>query len=75
MPDAKMIRAARARLGLTQDDVAEKMGMCLSSYCKRETGRVLMTAEECCALADILGLNLEEANEILFDGMLPIGRR
>lgn len=67
------IKGARARLGYKQKQVAEKLGIAVSSYCNKENGITKFTDEEKFKLADVLGLTPAQLNAFLFDGKLPIG--
>lgn len=67
------IKGARTRLGYTQKYVAEQLGMSVYSYQKKESGQVKFTDEEKVALTELLELTLEQFNDYLFDGKLPIG--
>lgn len=67
------IKGARTRLGYTQKYVAEQLGMSVYSYQKKESGQVKFTDEEKVALTGLLELTLEQFNDYLFDGKLPIG--
>ena len=67
------IKAARTRLGLSQKDVAQQIGMSPGSYQKRESGVVDFAPKEMVALANVLGLNINQVNDFLFDGELPSG--
>ena len=66
------IKAARIRLSLTQKDVADKMGMNIFSYQKKENGIVQFTDSQKIQPAKILQFTPNELNEYLFNGELPI---
>lgn len=67
------IKGARTRLGYTQKYVAEQLGMSVYSYQKKESGQVKFTDEEKVGLTELLELTLEQFNDYLFDGKLPVG--
>ena len=67
------IKGARTKLGYTQKYVAEQLGMSVYSYQKKESGQVKFTDEEKAGLTELLELTLEQFNDFLFDGKLPIG--
>lgn len=67
------IKGARARLGYTQQFMADQLEMNYHSYRKKESGAVRFTDKEKIQLARILGLTPWEMNDYLFDGKLPIG--
>ena len=66
------IRGARARLGYSQREMAERLGMSLSSYQCRESGAVEFTIDDIVKLAEVLGLNIGQINDFIFDGRLPV---
>ena len=65
------IKAARKRLDYTQQYVADKLGITLYSYRKKESGVVKFTEEQKVSLAKLLHLNFSQMNDYLFDGILP----
>ena len=67
------IKGARTRLGYTQQFVADELGMTVHSYRKKESGCVKFTDEEKKNLSLVLGLTIEQINDWLYDGLLPIG--
>lgn len=67
------IKGARARLGLTQKDMAGKLGISAQSYAKKETGVTKFTDPEKIIVCEALGLSLVQFNDIFYDGKLPIG--
>lgn len=67
------IKGARARLGYKQRQMAEILGITTSSYCNKENGIVKFTDTEKVTVAKLLGFTLEQMNDFLFDGALPIG--
>ena len=66
------IKAARARLGYTQGNVAERLGIPTSTYSAKENGKISFTTDQSIKLAVVLGFSPSQLNEILFDGKLPI---
>lgn len=67
------IKGARTRLGYTQQYVADELGMTVHSYRKKESGCVKFTDKEKKNLSVVLGLTLDQINDWLYDGLLPIG--
>lgn len=67
------IKGARTRLGLTQNEMAEQLGISVHSYQKKESGKIPFTEKQKFGVARILGLDLVQMNEFLFDRQLPIG--
>lgn len=67
------IKGARTRLGYTQQFVADELGMTVHSYRKKESGCVKFTDEEKKNLSRVLHLTLDQFNDYLYDGLLPIG--
>lgn len=68
------IKAQRTRLGYTQQEVAERMGMKLRTYQSKECGYSKFREDEKLALARVLELTIYQVNDFLFDGKLPIGK-
>lgn len=67
------IKGARARLGYSQQRVAEELGINVHSYRKKESGVVKFTDVEKRNLAISLKLTPDQLNDWLYDGLLPIG--
>ena len=68
------IKASRALMGMTQDELAERMGLRIRTYQKKAAGRSTFTDEEKVKLSEILGWTAEQMNERLYGGVLPIGK-
>ena len=69
--DLRRIRAERVAKGLTQDDVAKKMGWKdRAAYAKRENGIVDIGANELIKIAEILGYSAKELNIFFTDAVL-----
>lgn len=66
------IKGARTRLGYKQRHMAEKLGMTLCTYNRKENGKSEFTDAEKVKVAELLGFTLEQMNDFLFDGLLPI---
>ncbi|WP_342377533.1 helix-turn-helix domain-containing protein [Myxococcus stipitatus] len=58
----KAAREARSRLGLTQADVAERVGIAMDVYSRMERGRVLPSVTTLRRLCQVLGI---DANVLL----------
>lgn len=67
------IKGARARLGYTQQFMADQLEMNYHSYRKKESGVVQFTDDEKIKVARLLGLSAVQLNEFFYDGKLPIG--
>lgn len=67
------IKGARARLGYTQQFMADQLEMSYHSYRKKESGAVRFTDKEKVKVARLLELSPGQMNDYLFDGELPIG--
>ena len=55
--DLMRLRAERVAKGLTQAQLAEKIGMKRAAYAKRENGLVNMGADELAKIVDALGMS------------------
>lgn len=66
------IKGARTRLGLTQEFMAEELGISVHSYRKKENGKIPFTEKQKFGVARILGFDLAQINAFLFDGQLPL---
>ena len=64
------IRGARARLGMSRKDTAEKIGMNFNTYTNKELGHTAFKDSEKLALATALGLTFDQADDWLYDGIL-----
>ena len=67
MIDLKEIRNRRRRMLLTQDDMAVKLGISPSSYCKLETGSVSWRIEQAKKVKEILKLKDKEFIKIFLN--------
>lgn len=70
---AREIKAARVRKGLTQNYMAEQLGISVHTYQKKESGKVPFTEKQKFRLANVLGFDIVQMNDFLFDRQLPIG--
>lgn len=66
------IKGARARLGYTQQYVADQIGILYDSYRAKESGKVRFSDVEKVKLAAVLELTPGQLNDYLYDGLLPI---
>lgn len=64
------IKGARTRLGLTQQEVADKLEISIHTYQKKESGVIKFTEDEKPMLGEILGLSFEQLDSFLYDGKL-----
>lgn len=69
------IKGARARLGFTQRNMADKLNLSVATYNQKENGRVQFTDGEKVYIGEILGLSMEQINNFLYDGLLPLGKK
>lgn len=67
------VKGARTRLGYTQSYMAERLGISVGSYQKKESGKIPFTESQKIGVANILGFDIIQMNVFLFDGKLPIG--
>jgi putative transcriptional regulator len=56
----KVLRAYRALHNLTQEDMAEKMGIKVQTYVSKETGRTEFSASEAARLCRIFNVSFED---------------
>lgn len=59
------IKAARTRLGYTQAEIAEKLGMKEGTYQKKESGKLVFRVHQALSLGKILGMTEEQINEFI----------
>lgn len=62
------LKVLRSRLGLTQEEVAEKVGVSRQAVAKWEKGESLPDIESCIRLADLYGVPLDMLVRGLKDG-------
>lgn len=67
------LKAARVRRGYNQTAVANALGISVTSYSEKERGEREFTEKQKLNLIRFLGLSLQEANDILYNGELPSG--
>lgn len=68
--DLMRLRAERVAKGLTQAQLAEKIGMKRAAYAKRENGLVNMGADELAKIVDALGMSKNDIY-IFFTNNVP----
>ena len=66
------LRAERIAKGMTQEEMAERLGISRAAYAKREAGIVDVGANELAAISEILGIDRDQIS-IFFDVSSPIG--
>jgi transcriptional regulator with XRE-family HTH domain len=54
------LKLLRVRAGLSQDEIAERLGIKTSRYGTWERGERMMSLEQACQVAEVLGCTLEE---------------
>lgn len=65
------LKAARAAAGMTQQAVADALGMSLRNYCKIEAGDAMGTIKTWDALEDMFGVNQRELRRRDPEGSRP----
>lgn len=63
----RILKSRRALMGLTQVDVACKLGMNLKSYNLKENGKRGFSLEEVIKISKLLNLSLEEINDVFLN--------
>lgn len=66
------LRAERIAKGMTQEEMAERLGISRAAYAKREAGIVDIGANELAAISEVLGIDRDHIS-IFFDASSPIG--
>lgn len=69
----RWIRGARSAFGFSQKQMADALGISESSYQKKEAGDIQFSDGEKVMVAKILGLSMDQVNQIFFGGELPNG--
>ena len=69
----RWIRGARSAFGFSQKQMADALGISESSYQKKEAGDIRFSDGEKVMVAKILGLSMDQVNQIFFGGELPNG--
>lgn len=54
------LRDARKRIGLSVDEMAEKLGVVPSTVCRIEVGRSSITFHTLCTWSDITGVSIKD---------------
>lgn len=70
---AYALKAERYRVGLTQRQVGEELGITENSYQMKESGKSPFTVKEIVLLSKLYCMTYEKVNDIFFDNQLPIG--
>ena len=60
----------RARIGASQADISEKIGISRQTYNYKENGKSLFNIEETARVVSFLNLTFDEINEIFFDNAI-----
>lgn len=66
----KALKSKRVLRGISQAEIAEGLGISLTSYNKKETGKIEFKRDEIEKIAKILKLSISDVNEIFFDRKL-----
>lgn len=64
------LKGVRVSRGLTQEQISAKLDMAIRTYNRKELGIVEFSRKEILAVAQLLGLSLQEVNAIFFDNQL-----
>jgi len=67
------LKAERARNGLRQEDVAAALGITKANYSKKEKGVIRFTGAEMVGLMKLFRISIDQANDIFFPEIVPIG--
>ena len=70
MINAEKLKAARKKQGFVQGYIAQQLGVSVSSYRYKESGKVKFDVSEIAKLAKVLGLGFRDINDIFFGGEL-----
>ena len=68
------VKAERIAAGISQQSMADKLGISRTSYWKRERGIVPMGADELGRIAELIGIDKKDMY-IFFDFSVPIRQR
>lgn len=68
--NCQLLKGARVAKGHTQTSLSQKIGMTPKTYNRKELGIRYFTHEEVFKISQILGLTLDEVNNIFFDNKL-----
>ena len=66
------VKALRYQLGLSQKDVADELGITAQQYYRKENGKNKFDDVEKSKLRAILKLNIDDWNNLFYDGILPL---
>lgn len=66
----KALKSKRVLRGISQSEIAKMLGISLTSYNKKETGKIEFKRDEIEKLAKILKLSISDVDEIFFDKKL-----
>ena len=61
-PNLQRLRAERVAQGYDQQELGDKIGMCQTSYWKRENGKVDLSINELAKIMTVLGLDKDKAS-------------
>ena len=69
------LKAARIRRGVTQKDMAERLGCTVPNYCMKENGVRNLFIKDANSIADVLKLSPQEINTIFFRSELNLNSK
>lgn len=65
--DILEIKSRRVKLKLTQNNIAQKLGVAVTTYTKKENGKIPFSRDELCAMKKILDLDDSDFIKIFFE--------
>ena len=70
--ELRELKAKRILNGLTQEQLAKKIGINTKSYNMKENGKIRFSLDEAAKVSEVLKLSLNEVNNIFLQIKLPI---
>lgn len=72
--NSSLLKSKRVFKGILQKNAAQKLGLTEKTYNHKENGKIQFKANEILIISIILGLTMEDINEIFFNNSLPNGK-
>ena len=66
----RILKSKRIFFDLTQEEIAQEVGINIKSYNLKENGKREFTLDEAKKISNLLKLNLNEVNDIFFDSSI-----
>ena len=66
----RILKSKRILFDLTQEEIAKEVGINIKSYNLKENGKREFTLDEAKKISNLLKLNLNEVNDILFNSAI-----